>query len=467
MTALTTSDFRPEFESELDDLRRRRFVWWLTAWIGFWLLLFLAAEADGPSYVGALVAVFAWRLTKVEWFKRPEAPLSLAFWSLAAVAIVVQVGGTLQIITFPSSSGLFITVFSFSVACLFIPWTPQQALRSALTLWIIWSAGVLLRRGMSAAVPTLFLLFGGACAFAPGVLYRVIALSRLGRRFEARVLDRFFESYQRELVDARQVHAAIFPEPRRDGPLRFNYRDNPRLGIGGDYLHASFDRNGALNLVLLDVAGDGIGAALTVNRLHGEIERVFAERAILRPDQIIDALDRYVRLTMSEYGQYAVAMAFRIRRNGQLEWSGAGHAPAYIRREDGSVERLISTTWTLGASDDRDSLQGVGKAALGPRDTLVAMTDGACERIGLDGDRLGFVGIERLLEELPGENSLDWPDEIIHRLEVIAEEIDDECTEDVLVVVATAPGRAPRTTGDPASPRRVAPVEASMAGGSP
>src|SRR5690606_28540475 len=97
-----------------------------------------------------------------------------------------------------------------------------------------------------------------------------------------RALATRYGEFRRELTDARRIHESLFPKPKCEGDVHFLYLYEPMRQIGGDYLFVSCaptddGRREMLSFVVIDVTGHGIPAALTVNRLHGELSRLFAE----------------------------------------------------------------------------------------------------------------------------------------------------------------------------------------------
>ena len=64
---------------------------------------------------------------------------------------------------------------------------------------------------------------------------------------------------------------AQFPAEYDDGFVRFEYRYTPMRELGGDFVHLHVAASGIVHVVLLDVTGHGLAAALTVNRLYGEL----------------------------------------------------------------------------------------------------------------------------------------------------------------------------------------------------
>jgi serine phosphatase RsbU (regulator of sigma subunit) len=211
---------------------------------------------------------------------------------------------------------------------------------------------------------------------------------------------------RRELVDARRIHESLFPKPIHDGPLRFSYRYEPMRQIGGDYLYARFspptlecpEGPGAFNLLLIDVTGHGIAAALTVNRLYGEVERVFGEDPYASPADVLAALNRYVHLTLSRHSIYATALCIRVNCERDLvEFASGGHPPAFLCAADGTMHELASTSFVLGAVGPGDFDAGMQQLRFVCGDALLAYTDGAIEARNPDGRMLGVLGLQKAI----------------------------------------------------------------------
>jgi len=470
------ADFLYEYEVELDLLSRRRFSVWAVTGIVFWSLCFILAAiwVIAPRFndtsplviVGTGLALWLWIIKAAVGGSILAAGLYLAnrqalghehilrsvFWILAATTVmVVGVDLLLQRDHDPNRAFLII-VGGHLIACVLLPWSTMQAVRCGVVVWLIWLIGMALLptpedQGMGGGL-TLSVIIGGAILLLPGLVICSSRTTALGKRFERRMLERSYESFSQDMFDAQRIHEALFPRPVLDGPVQFTFRDRPRVGIGGDLLHAhSPDKNGSITLTVLDVGGDGIAAALTVNRLHGELERLFAERPDMKPDETITALDRYTRLTLAPLDIYAVAMCIHLEPDGSICWAGAGHMPAVVRRSDGSMDRLESTTWHLGASEESDPMHSLQHQRLQPDDHLTIYTDGACEYPDADGQPMGFRGVERLIRQFAETEPLhERTVRFLERLDSAFDvnQLDDPTSfervaEDVLVVVARIP----------------------------
>ena len=292
-------------------------------------------------------------------------------------------------------------------ASIIIPWTPWEAARPVLATLLIVAVGMFALAPDSAPDKLV-----GLCALAiagvPGILVAWLRHGRLRELVTLRFLSSRYGEVQRELNLARRIHEKFFPAPISRGPLRFDFRYEPMREIGGDFVEVVEDpTTGARTIVLIDVNGHGIAAALAVNRLHGEIKRILATdgapSAAQSPARILAALNKYIHLTLADTGEFATALVLRVDPTaGQVQFASAGHPPALVRRRDASIETLDSTAMMLGVLPSEDFEVEEVTLRLQPGDVLLAYTDGAIECHDARGQQLGIVGLRRVVESFDG-----------------------------------------------------------------
>jgi sigma-B regulation protein RsbU (phosphoserine phosphatase) len=429
------AEFAREFDAETGVLLRHRFWWYLGSisalYILFrsvWLIVYAAlqtsrAAGHGMEMVaesamdnirfGHLGAVIVGALTVLDvgalvWFgvrarRRPYPAQQL----LLTQGLLVFLGSThIAAMVLLNSPGFpWVIMFYHMVACLFLPWTPLQALRPIVPLVIANAAAVLLFRTNWELSSRTIVVITSLLAIFPGLFIAWVRHTHRASTFGTRMLQARYGQMRRELYDARRIHEALFPRPIPDGPLRFEYRYLPMLQIGGDYLYARFspprepDQAPPFNLLLMDVTGHGIAAALTVNRLYGEVERLFAEDPHAGPGDVLVALNRYVHLTLATHSIYVTALCIRIDQEaGRLEYASGGHPPAFLCSASGHMDQLDSTSFVLGAAAGADFQPAVQVRDFAPGDTLLAYTDGALECRNQAGKMLGVKGLAGLIE---------------------------------------------------------------------
>ena len=435
-TATFTSEFSHGFAAETESLLRRRFLWYaglLTAVT--WLSMPGVVLVVVPQLVGTKMAA----MLTVTILYAALYPVGMVYAALGrprdtellrlTTAVVVIDGlinvaerATVQSIpNVPEMLGLPSFLISHLLACLFLPWSPRQAMRPVIFVVGVSAASRLFAEG--ATIFDGFRAVGGDVvwiALSPlvGLPGTLICWWRHSRRLEGyklRFLQQRYGEVRRELVDARRIHESLFPKPIEDGPFRFMYAYEPMRQIGGDFLFVRRGESG-LSTVLIDVTGHGIPAALTVNRLHGELERLFAEDPGITPGEVLKLLNRYVHLTLATHSVYVTAFCARVSGDG-LEYASGGHPPAFVRTVDGRIEQLDSTAFVLGACADADFQPGQVPVEFGVGDALIIYTDGATEARDRTGSMLGIAGIQRIIAASRPERPGDWPELILGRVE--------------------------------------------------
>jgi hypothetical protein len=199
-----------------------------------------------------------------------------------------------------------------------------------------------------------------------------------------------------EIAVARQVQLALLPRTHPDLPgwSLWSY-SRPANDVGGDlvdYVEMDGFRHGVL---LGDVAGKGLGAALLCSKLQATI------RALVPDAESLEDLAHRVNTILYRDGldnRYATLFYAEIEYNsGQMRWVNAGHNPAFIIRSDGS-EELHSSSFPVGMMDDASYSEG--SAQLQPGDMLLAYSDGLTEAERPDGAEFGLDRIKQLIPEL-------------------------------------------------------------------
>jgi serine phosphatase RsbU (regulator of sigma subunit) len=208
--------------------------------------------------------------------------------------------------------------------------------------------------------------------------------------------------------------------------VRFHYVYEPMRQIGGDLLFVfppSHERPtggvSALSVVVLDVTGHGIAAALTVNRIVGELERQFIDRADVPPGDVLKALNRYVYNTLAKHDHYVTAICLRVDSTREmLDYASGGHPTAFLRRANGTIQMLESTAPLLGILAPEEFDSDPQSIPFTRGDAVVAYTDGAAEARNNNGQMLGTAGVKKLLSKIAGDGRIppDWPGDVMRQV---------------------------------------------------
>jgi sigma-B regulation protein RsbU (phosphoserine phosphatase) len=187
--------------------------------------------------------------------------------------------------------------------------------------------------------------------------------------------------------------------------------------IGGDFFDVVNTEEG-LAIVLVDVSGKGVSAALLASTLQGMIYSHMVAGMPLR--EIVGAVNRF--LTRKLTGEkYATLVLARLRRDGELEYVNCGHIPPLLIC-NGEVIRPSHGNLPVGLIGDAtfDS----DRSQLRPGDRLILVTDGVTEAENAEGE---FFEKDRL-EAVAGQRS--GVDEIFSALSAFCcgVPLNDDCT---------------------------------------
>jgi serine phosphatase RsbU (regulator of sigma subunit)/catechol 2,3-dioxygenase-like lactoylglutathione lyase family enzyme len=198
-----------------------------------------------------------------------------------------------------------------------------------------------------------------------------------------------------ELEIARNVQARLFPQSLPAlRSLEYAGACLPARAVGGDYydfLRLGPDR---LGLVIGDVCGKGIAAALLMANLQANVRSQFAAAAG-EPHVLLRAVNQVFCENSPESAFATLFFADYDDASGRLRYVNCGHLSALVLRRDRSVERLAATSTVLGLFREWDC-EG-GECRMDPGDLLALYTDGVTESFGEDDE---MFGEERLLETL-------------------------------------------------------------------
>ena len=198
-----------------------------------------------------------------------------------------------------------------------------------------------------------------------------------------------------ELEIAKQVQARLFPQILP--PLRtLDYAGVclQAREIGGDYYDFLKLGRDQVGLVVGDISGKGIAAALLMANLQANLRSQCAI-ALDQPQRLLRSVNQlfYENTTDSAYATLFFAeYDDRVQR---LRYANCGHLSALLLRSDNSIERLDSTGTVLGLFEEWDC--SIEESQIYSGDLLALYTDGITESFNVAGEEFGE---ERLVEAL-------------------------------------------------------------------
>lgn len=422
----TNEDLRGEYEIALESWLRRRFTFFCASFFALEcviaaLTIALAivdpelpdtALGDQTSSLLRIVAYMTAPLVSVLilgwflWVVRPRLERRSELVRAASILILLLglVDLALLVLIRDDPSGTegaigWIFVMHF-VSTLFLPWSPRESVKAIGPVFLAWMALELLFSVGGDPIGTVVRVALAPLVLLPGVLVAHFRMRRWGRRFRSEAFKQSFLSLRREMSQARVMHESLFPDPIDDAEIAFDFVFKPMRELGGDFIHASRGPDGSLRVLLLDVTGHGLAAAMTVTRLSGEIERIFAEQPDVGPAAVLQYLNHYVHLLLSPHSIFATAVIVEVDpKKGVLRYANAGHPPAFLRTTGHPPRRLEPTAMMLGAVSIDDFECEEHRAEMAPGDLIILYTDGSTESRDRQGHLLGIDGLERVIKE--------------------------------------------------------------------
>jgi serine phosphatase RsbU (regulator of sigma subunit)/catechol 2,3-dioxygenase-like lactoylglutathione lyase family enzyme len=211
-----------------------------------------------------------------------------------------------------------------------------------------------------------------------------------------------------ELEIANEVQCRFFPQIRPTiHKLDYAGHCFPARAVGGDYydfLDLGPDRFG---LVIGDVSGKGIAAALLMANLQANLRSQCAI-SLDQPQRLLCAVNQLFSQNTPDGAFATLFFADYCISTGCLRYVNCGHLPALILRCDDSIDRLDPTATVLGIFKKWDC--EIGERTLCPGETLALYTDGITEAFNEARDEFGE---DRLIDSLrrhrsqPSQSLLD------------------------------------------------------------
>ncbi len=208
----------------------------------------------------------------------------------------------------------------------------------------------------------------------------------------------------------------------------------PARTVGGDYYDVFKLSETELALVVADVSGKGMPAALLMSNLQATVKAYATTES--SPKDLCGKVNRAIckSITIGKFITffYAVLDSAGCR----LTYSNAGHNPPLIARQDGSCLKLETGGAVLGVF--RDGSYQSASIDLLPGDRLVMLTDGITEAADSNGEELGEERLMAILRENPAAAAADLRDAIMQSVtQFCREDFADDAT--LLTVVVDRP----------------------------
>jgi serine phosphatase RsbU (regulator of sigma subunit)/catechol 2,3-dioxygenase-like lactoylglutathione lyase family enzyme len=240
----------------------------------------------------------------------------------------------------------------------------------------------------------------------------------------------------RELEIAKEVQSRLFPQTHP--PLRtLDYCGMcvQARQIGGDYYDFLDLGQERLGLIVGDISGKGIAAALLMANLQASLR----SQSAIAVDDLQRLLQSVNRLFYENTADNAYATFFFAEyddRTTRLRYANCGHLPGLLLRSDGGMESLEPTGTVLGLFAEWHC--GIEQRCLFPGDVLALYTDGVTEALNPAGEEFGE---ERLCEALRRNRGLPPQALLTKILKEIQEFSPTDQSDDITLIIARCHGK--------------------------
>jgi len=226
--------------------------------------------------------------------------------------------------------------------------------------------------------------FDAACIFATFLASALLTTKHINSEGDRQLRA------ETELEAARAVQQVLVPDevPSLNG-FKIASVYCPAGQVGGDFFQILPAAHGGVLIVIGDVSGKGMPAAMTVSLLVGTLRTVvhYTEN----PGEILAEMNRRM-LVRSKEG-FTTCLVLRADRDGTLTMANAGHLPPYCEGEELAMENGLP----LGL--DAETTYREVKSELKPGARLTLLTDGVVEARSARGELYGFARTQALSQK--------------------------------------------------------------------
>jgi sigma-B regulation protein RsbU (phosphoserine phosphatase) len=217
------------------------------------------------------------------------------------------------------------------------------------------------------------------------------------------LFNRYIKARQLEqqLELARRVQTDLLPASsgsRASANLDFAAAFLPAATIGGDFYDVFTAADAPVSIVLGDVAGKGISAALLMGVLHGAIRSMRWTRSAVDQEEASRWLNQFLCEKTAREKFVSLFWAYFLPETGLLQYVNAGHLPPLLVRANGGTqteERLETGGPVLGLLPQAQYRSGVTQVDAG--DVLVIFSDGVCEATNAKDEEFGEARISEIV----------------------------------------------------------------------
>ena len=208
---------------------------------------------------------------------------------------------------------------------------------------------------------------------------------------------------QSELALASRMQQTILPHDfPSDSTFDVHAEMVPARQIGGDFFDTFALDRGRIGLLVADVSGKGVPAALFMMSSRTALKG--AAIGSVRPDAVLSEVNDFLHAENRDFMFVSVVYAIYDPETGAFSYANGGHCCPLVVHRDGSATVLpCSRGIVLGLRGGIEYREA--EARLAPGETLVMYSDGVSEAFNVVKEEFGLDRLRRLFEGAPPANA--------------------------------------------------------------
>jgi serine phosphatase RsbU (regulator of sigma subunit) len=200
------------------------------------------------------------------------------------------------------------------------------------------------------------------------------------------------ETLEQEFRNARELQQVLIPEALPEVPgYAFTSAYRPALEVGGDFFQIIALADSSTLVVLGDVSGKGLKAAMAVSLIVGVVRALADDYP--EPARLLEQINR--RLCGRLQGGFATCIALRLYPDGRCDMATAGHPSPFLNDAELELPGAFPLGLSLMATYEEVRIQ------LDASDHLSLYTDGLLEARSSSGELYSFERLSTLLTSRP------------------------------------------------------------------
>ena len=240
------------------------------------------------------------------------------------------------------------------------------------------------------------------------------------------------QEIEHSLTSARKKQLHMLPEPPELDRFHFYCVYEPATELGGDFYDFVRVADDKLGIVMGDVSGHGLDAAIVMGMAKKTIN-IFG-RGLDSPKETLTKANEELYDDLDDMTFVSAFYGILDEKTGLLRHCRAGHNPTYVINPegDGEVHELKPKGIVLGMQRDPvfSTFTEEMETQLKPGDVLFQYTDGLVEAKSKAGEEFGFERLQNLLKEHAPKDIADIVNTIRYVFELFIDgtEQDDDVT---------------------------------------